>query len=275
MNNQDFRNPYYQLNHNSFCATEIYVNDVMVVSFKGEETKGKTRLKGMIPINQVLLQSGKCKVVGKMSPRNGEKNLTENNAYLGIDFFLCNMPNCKDTIITFHPKIESPWDGLSENINYPYFEIATEIEVELPFVLDGWQNSIDLSKMDKSLLMKQVLEYYRQIHAVLKEHNASKFLELSKEKQKLQEQAFYFDEERKKSFVEGALGLFNQNLEVEPLNESELEIQIMGYGKLVRLMKKDGTQPLQFKSADKEEQSNIELEVKLHVRTSEKGLSII
>jgi hypothetical protein len=275
MKNQNFRNPYYQLNHNSFCTTEVYVNDVMVVSFTGEETKGKTRLTGMIPINQVLLQSGKYKVVGKMSPRNGEKYLTENNAYLGIEFFLCNMPNCKETSITFHPKIESPWDGLSENIKFPYFEIVTEIEVELPFVLDGWQNSIDLSKMDESLLMRQVLEYYRQIHAVLKEHNASKFLELSKEKMKLQEQAFYFDEERKKSFLDGAIALFSQNLEIEPLIESELNLEIMGYGKLVRLMKKDGTQPLQFKSANKEEQSNIELEVKLHVRTLEKGLSII
>ncbi|PAM92663.1 hypothetical protein B4N84_21245 [Flavobacterium sp. IR1] len=87
-----------------------------------------------------------------------------------------------------------------KNINFPYFEIATEIEVKLPFILDGWQNSVDLTKLDKTVLKEKVLEYYRQIHAILKEHNAPKFLDLSKEKQKLQEEAFYFTDERKKVF---------------------------------------------------------------------------
>ena len=49
----------------------------------------------------------------------------------------------------------------------------------------------------------------------------------------------------------------------------------MGYGKLIRLMKIDGTQPLQFKSPNPKEQSNVELEIKLHVRNSEKGFTII
>ena len=49
----------------------------------------------------------------------------------------------------------------------------------------------------------------------------------------------------------------------------------MGYGKLVRLVKLDGSEPLQFKSPNSEEQSNIELEIKLHMRSEEKGFSII
>jgi hypothetical protein len=132
-----------------------------------------------------------------------------------------------------------------------------------------------LSERDKDELFKQVLDYYQQIRLVLKEHNASKFLEMSKEKMKLQEQAFYFDEERKKDFLQGVSQLFAQNLEVEELNPNELQLEIMGHGKLVRLMHKDGTQPLQFKSPNPEKQSNIELEVKLHMRSREKGFSII
>ncbi|GEM56116.1 hypothetical protein B0A58_02415 [Flavobacterium branchiophilum NBRC 15030 = ATCC 35035] len=267
--------PYYEINGNLFCTAEIFINDVIVDEFKGEETQGKERLSGLVPINHVLLQSGKYNVTGKMYPRFKEKSLTSENSYLGIDFYCAEIENLKSTRYSFHPSIESPWDGLSENINYPYFEIATEIEVELPFVLDGWQNSVDLSKQDKNILFKGVLAYYRQIHALLKEHNAVKFLEISQEKMKLQETAFYFDEERKKSFREGALALFNQNLEVEPLIESELKLEIMGYGKLVRLMKLDGSQPLQFKSPNIKEQSNVELEVKLHMRNVDKGFSII
>ncbi|PAM92664.1 hypothetical protein B4N84_21250 [Flavobacterium sp. IR1] len=71
------------------------------------------------------------------------------------------------------------------------------------------------------------------------------------------------------------LALFNQNLDLEPLNENELKLDFMGYNKLVRLVKIDGSQPIQFKSPNPEQQANIELEIKLHARNLEKGLSII
>ncbi|WP_062054640.1 hypothetical protein [Aquimarina longa] len=268
-------NPYYQLRHNSYCTTEIYVNDVLISTFKGEETRGRDRSTGFIPINQVVLQSGTYKIVGKMKPRKGEESLTEDNAYLGIEFYVCNSKDWDNTLTQFHPKIESPWDGLSENINYPTFEISTEIEVELPFVLDGWQNSEDLSEIKEEDLFAEVLSTYRQIHAVMASHNVTKFLELSKEKMALQEQAFYFSEERKKSFMNGATELFNQKLEIVPLDASSLQLEIMGYGKLVRLIRIDGSAALQYKSPDSKTQGNVEFDTKLHMRSKEKGFSII
>jgi hypothetical protein len=157
--------------------------------------------------------------------------------------------------------------------------MSTEFEVtELPFVLDGWQNSVNLKELYKDReneLKRDVVAYYRQIHALMAEHNASKFLELSREKEELQEQAFYFTEERKKSFRDGAYSLFNQKFETEPVREKELTLQFMGYGKLVRLVYPDGSQPLQFKSPNPEKQSSIEFDIKLHMRTKEKGFSII
>lgn len=263
----------YSIYPRIYCSGSVYINDVPVVEWFGDETT-KGGFGGDTMINQAVLQSGKYKVVGKMFPRKGLKHLTEEET-MSMEFFVSDVTNWKASRMQFHPKIESPWDGLTENINYPYFEFSTEIEVELPFVLDGWQKSLDLTKLEKKDLKINVLEYYRSIHAVLQEHNASKFLELSSEKMKLQEQAFYFDESRKKGFIDGAIKLFTENLKVEPLVESELEVQIFGNGKLVRLIKKDGSQPLQFMSSNKDKQSNIELEVKLHMRTVEKGLSII
>jgi hypothetical protein len=270
-----FERPYYTVDPTIYCSGTVTVNDVSVIDWYGEQTK-EGGYGGGIPINHVLLQSGKYKITGKMYPRIGKKTLTEEEV-LYIDFYCANgiVGKTKETRISIHPKIESPWDGLSENINYPYYEITTEIEVELPFILDGWQNSVDLSKINETELFNKTLSYYRQVHALLKEHNAVKFLEISQEKMKLQETAFYFDEARKMSFREGALALFNENLEVEPLIESELKLEIMGYGKLVRLMKLDGSQPLQFKSPNIKEQSNVELEVKLHMRNVDKGFSII
>lgn len=272
---EQIKYPYYQININSFCTTEIYVDDVIVDEWKGIETKGIERNSSLTPINHVLLQSGKHKIKGRMFPRYGEKYLTEQNSYLGIEFFVASIQNLKNSRVSFHPKIESPWDGLSENIKYPYFEINTEIEVELPFILDGWQNSVNLSEMKSEELLKEVLNYYQQIRLVLKEHNAAKYLEMSQEKMKLQEQAFYFDAERKKSFLDGATQLFSQKLEVEELIADNLKLEIMGNGKLVRLMRNDDTHALQFKSKDIEKQSNVEFEIKLHRRMSGNELSII
>ena len=141
--------------------------------------------------------------------------------------------------------------------------------------LDGWQNSIDLNKIDKAILKNKVIEFYSQIHAVLKEHNTSKFLELSKEKEDLQTKAFYFNSIRKQEIRDSIISLFNKNLEVLPLNPDELKLEIFGYGKLVSLIRTDGSSALQFKRNNTEGERNIELEVKLHARSLEKGLSII
>jgi len=268
--------PLYSIDPHIYCSGIVLVNDVPVTSFFGKETEGRVGQIGGLVINHVLLESGTYKVVGKMYPRYGNKTLTETDTMF-IDFYLAeaSLDKWKASRHKFHPAIESPWGGLSENINYPYFEIATEIEVELPFVLNGWQNSVNLKDMDEKDLFNQVLNYYQQIRLVLKEHDAGKYLSMSKEKMELQEQAFYFTDERKEDFIAGASKLFSQNLEVEALVPENLKLELMGYGKLVRLMRLDGTEALQFTSPNPTEQSNIELEIKLHMRTKEKGFSII
>ncbi|WP_062054728.1 hypothetical protein [Aquimarina longa] len=271
-----FEKPIYSVYSTIYSSGTIKVNDVPVVDWYGEDTNGTGGYSGDTIINQVLLQSGKYKVVGKMLPRKNKKTITEEEV-MSLDFYLAEADSdkWKKSRHKFHPKIESPWDGLSENINYPTFEISTEIEVELPFVLDGWQNSEDLSEIKEEDLFAEVLSTYRQIHAVMASHNVTKFLELSKEKMALQEQAFYFSEERKKSFMNGATELFNQKLEIVPLDASSLQLEIMGYGKLVRLIRIDGSAALQYKSPDSKTQGNVEFDTKLHMRSKEKGFSII
>lgn len=272
----DYEKPYYTIYQHSGCASEIFVNDIMVSSWLGPKTEGQVTGGGAIPINHAVLQSGKYKVIGKMYPRHGKETLTEEE-YMKLDFELAeaDLDKWKKSKIKFRPSIESPWDGLTEGIKYPYFEITTEIEVELPFVLDGWQNSMELTKIKEEKLFKEVFAFYTQLHAVVQSHNVSKFLELSKEKLALQEKAFYFSEERKKSFMDGAVSLFAKKLELLPLNPMDLKLVIMGYGKLVKLIRKDNTEAIQFKSPNPDEQSNIELETKIHMRNKKEGFRII
>ncbi len=274
--NVNYRKPYYTLYGTLYCSGIVYVNDVVVAKWVGDETKGTGGFSGEISINQSLLQSGKYEVKVIMLPRKGSVTLSEEEAAV-LDFYLADLDEgkWKESRHKFHPRIESPWGGLDEGINYPVYELVTEIEVELPFILEGWQDSVDLKEIKEKNLFDDVLAVYRQIHSVLKSHNVSKFLEISEDKMKLQEEAFYFSDERKKKFRESALSLFNQKLTPLPLNRDELKIEIMGHGKLVRMVRLDGSSALQYESLDPDKQGNIEFDVKLHKRSEKKGFTII
>lgn len=69
--------------------------------------------------------------------------------------------------------------------------------------------------------------------------------------------------------------LFGQNLQMVPMKRENLRIQIMGHGKLVRLVRLDGTEALKFKSPDHKQQGDVTFEVKLHMRDEKKRFSII
>ena len=272
----NYEKPYYTIYQSIGCSGEIYVNDVLVSSCFGEDSAGGGSIIGDVPINQAVLQSGTYRVVGKMYPRQGKETLTEEE-FMWLNFYIAeaDLDKWKKSRVKFHPKIEQPWDGLTEGIKYPYFEITTEIAVELPFVLDGWQNSVNLSEIKEKKLFDEVFAFYTQLHAVVRSYNTGKFIELSKEKMALQEQAFYFSEERKKSFLDGAASLFAQKLELMPIDPLDMKLQIMGHGKLARLVRNDNTEVIQFKSPNPEEQSNVELEVKIHMRSKKQGYAII
>lgn len=272
MENKKFKHPYYYVYPTINSGGVVYVNDVPVMSNIGEKSK-TGMISGQMPINHVLLQSGKYDVVGKMFPRSGEKAITEKESFMiDLEMFDAGL-NWKETDHEFSPSIETPWHGLSENIEYPAFEIATKIEVELPFVLDGWQNSVDLREV-KDIWQTTIL-YFRKLHEILSDHDAQKFLELSAEKEKLQATAFYYDEAKRAGIKQSIIGLFAENLEIMPLEESELKLEFWGYGRLVTLARIDGSAALQFLSPDPENQSNVELEVKLHMKKENEELCII
>lgn len=269
----NFEKPLYSIYPRIYCSGTILIDDVPVVDWYGDETR-EGGYGGDTMINQAILQSGKYMVVGKLFPREGETTLS-NEELMAIEFLCAEKTNWKNSRYQFSPKIESSWDGLSENINYPHFEIRTEIEVTVPYKIKGWKDSVNLKDIEEKKLFEEVYNFYKKLHAVLKNHDVTQFLELSSDKLALQQEALYFDEMRKQSFSEGANQLFGQNLEVADLNHVDLKLEIIGNGKLVRLIKFDGSHPLQFKSSNLEKQSNIEIEIKLHKKSDKDGFSII
>lgn len=272
--------PYFELYPSINCSGVVLVDDVPVFKFLGKDTKDGL-MDGPVPINHILLNSGKHKVSGKMYPRFGNKTLIENDG-MSINFNVSDFDNWKETKQKFMPEIKSPDAYFDQNNKITskikgltFFEIGTEIEIELPFVLDGWQKSIDLSKIDNDKLFQEVFNKYVEVHSIIKSHNASKFLNISKEKEDLQSQAFYFDDKRKEEIRQSIFNLFNQKLKILPINKQDLKLELWGYGKLVTLVRNDGTSAIQFERDIDKGKRNIEFDIKLHMRSKEKGLTII
>ncbi len=281
----NFKKPYYFVYAYELSAGEIWVNDVPLVNWSGPQTKDGV-YNGEIPINQAILENGSYFLKCILKPRYhfDELDLSESQ-----DIFALNV-QCREvddlrTKVEILSTFENPigkWNEKEKKFvndafkNRKTFEMEKNFEVtELQFKLDGWQNSINLSDMKLNVLLQEVSTTYNQIHAVLAQNNAAKFLELSKEKMKLQEEAFYFSDERKSSFKNSILALFDKKLEIDFPNPSTLKLQILGHGKLVRLVRDDGSSAIQFKSPTPEETGNVEFEIKLHKRLENTGFTII
>ena len=91
---QKIKDPYYQLSIDAGCAMEVLVNDVIVSEWKGKDTAGTAGYFMNMPINQVLLESGTYKVIGKMYPDYGLTTLRQENG-LKIDFYVASIDNPK------------------------------------------------------------------------------------------------------------------------------------------------------------------------------------
>jgi len=281
----EFKNPFYTIYVYELSAGEIWINDVPVLNWAGPITKDGM-YNGAIPINNVILQNGTHELECRLKPRFDYKKFNESEGHdvydIGVD---CREVSDIKSKVQVIPKIQNPYAKWNEKekrfINEAFKDIPvhiakTKFEVtNLPFTLKGWQNSVHLADLDKEKLFQDVLKFYYQLHGVLASHNAAKFLELSKDKMQLQEEAFYFSKERKASFMNGAIALFDQKLELLPINPANLQLQIMGYGRLVRLIRYDGSAALQYKTPDANEQGNVQFDVRLHMANEEKGLTII
>ncbi|QCE42432.1 hypothetical protein [Psychroserpens sp. NJDZ02] len=281
----NLKKPYYTIYVYALSAGEIWINDVPILHWVGAQT-AEGVYNGAIPLNNIVLENGVFQLECKLMPRHGNKLLDQNDARdsYSIGFDKREVDNIKSNILV-REHMKSPYgqyiqkEGRVINKtleNLPIYIQKTKFEVtDLPFVLNGWQKSVDLIALKEEKLLTDVLRYYRQIHSLMSSNNTSKLLEIFKEKLELQEQAFYFSEEQQISFRQTTMELSNQKLEILPLHTEDLKLQIMGYGKLVRLVRLDGSAALQFKSSNPEKHSNIEFDIKLHMRNKENGLTII
>ncbi|SHG63570.1 hypothetical protein SAMN04488522_106319 [Pedobacter caeni] len=116
----------------------------------------------------------------------------------------------------------------------PYLEYEWTFHIDTAFKTSGWSNAADLSKMDKNLLKKEVLNKYEDLRAMLNKGEGARFL---KEISTANDDFFMsnsFSDAEKKAFVQHQLKTYH-SLKGLLLPIEHYRIRMMGEGKVVAL----------------------------------------
>ncbi|MBL4746304.1 MAG: hypothetical protein JKY08_08035 [Flavobacteriaceae bacterium] len=212
---------YYLVHQYSF-PFEIKLNGVVI------ENEYENGMNGAVNMNYYILNYGKQRIEVKLiHPFIVENGLIKPIEIAKIKSTL--LISKKDTILSkkeLHlPKITQP---------VPYIEYEWEFEADLPFELEGWKNSEDLSKWDKNELEKQVLAKFTQLRSLLQTGDGAGFVKELAFANKEYFTANYFSEAQQQEYTANLIQTYSDHKGIMPLIEN-YRVRIMGDGKVVTL----------------------------------------
>ncbi|NRS87181.1 hypothetical protein HNQ02_000081 [Flavobacterium sp. 7E] len=262
------RRSNYIYMHSADCQFEVYVNDVLLTSFKGEMARRGGITGGHIT-NFLLLTSGTNEIKVRMYPRFGDK-VFKGGAAVNLIFQHFRNGDFRTTIYDeemrgedgilldhhdkqwvsdkgtydtdswvaahFEPKPAIHFDGL------PIYEWRSTFEAQVPYDLVGWHNSVNLQKEEedeKKDIKKELIAEYQKIYEIIKNRDVQGYLKLVKEKEEILEKTMFYTEKDRKEKLQMAEDLLNNSdFELEPIFPETFQLEYQGYGKLVTLLHK-------------------------------------
>jgi hypothetical protein len=153
-------NPSYTLHMNAGgLSFEVLINGNPIFSHYDSGN-----ITGSIPINPSLINSGKQKIKIIITPETDEnystKLLIDPND-VSFDFTIDCGDYGREKVKDFHEVFKYKMPKLKESL--PIYELNLEFEAKVPYALNGWTHSVDLSKEDKQKLLKEVEAFYNEI----------------------------------------------------------------------------------------------------------------
>lgn len=233
---------YYVAVRTGNSQLDFRVGDVPVSLnlFFGEITYKDGRKTGAyVPINSCILKSGKYKVTGKIIPRYGEKIL-EFHSYLMMGGYYIKSGDWDneypmftiETSDNYHKegKIYNPITG------YPYFVLETEIEVDVPYEVEGWSRSVNLKEQKEEELKKELQQSYDEIRQIIAKKDIAAFRSLIEEREDLLKIVYYLPSAEKERRIADLLAvIMNDDFDIAPYPQ-EAQLLYFAEGKMVTLV---------------------------------------
>ncbi len=223
------KNKTYMLNYDISYPAEILLND-LIIEIDLEENPFSPSL-----LNDYILKNGKQHLRIKIfhpNNINGSAIKPEIIAKLNEDL----------EIFVFY-KVDEEIDSMKsiKKLNFPkldlpvpYIEHTWEFEAELPFDLIGWENSEDLSKLDRDILEEKVLQKFNQLRDLLNSGNGAGFVKELAFANKEYFIANYFTPDQHKEYTNNLIEAYSEHKGIMPPIEN-YRMRILGNGKVVAL----------------------------------------
>jgi hypothetical protein len=117
------------------------------------------------------------------------------------------------------------------------------INADVPYRLEGYTNSLDLTEEDPAKLKLEVLAYYKNVYQLINEGNSAAYLQLFKKSREREIISMYYDVEKQKKYLESLANRVSSSKGfMQPLEK--YQIVISANGRLVKLETKQGKSPL-------------------------------
>lgn len=237
MNNA--QSPYYSVEFSSTaCGFEIRVNDMP--AFRYNE---KGMVSSEVPINHLILRSGKQKLSLQVFPVAPFNNLNRHSKVrISVSFYDAASGNFNETEVFAFETPEVPEGGIPE-VGKEFF-----FEAKIPYQMDGWINSVDLSK--QKAIKEELLKYFREVHSILSVKDFNSFRRIYDTKLIEVDKSIYSTpEETEDDWLELVEFISPEDMEVDPL-PVDCQVVLYGKGKVATLLDSEHDPIIKFKSKD-------------------------
>jgi len=241
--------PYYSVKFSSNnCRFEIRINDIPAVKYNLDGM-----VSSQVPLNQILLASGRQQLSVEVLPRKDEENLSKfSNLNITIQVRNLDADNSVERTI-----LEYSMPAIVDHT--PYLKFYDKFEVELPYSLKGWKNSKELKKIDS--IESETRSYFEYVHSIFAEKDFDTFKKISESKFSELDKAFYTSQQDSDTEWNEFVDNLNKGemILANMLSDSETKLEFFGDGKIITLQKLNGEPALRFKNPAEKTQYSIPL----------------
>ena len=240
--------PFYSVNFNArMCHMKITINEIPLFNM---EVDGQCSTR--YPFNHLLLESRRVTIRYEALPLKGETRLPK-NSYLSCEVELYDLDSGYEPI-SIMASYETPQQ---EDAIIPYYRHEDAIQVNVPYSLIGWKQSIKLDQF-KEQLRPMVFMKYNSIIGMMRNRRFSEYENAFKERENFMGTCFYLsDEEKQERMTEVEEAIMNCS-EIVPLSGTD-QLEFAAEGHLVRLLKTDGESALRVRNDLNGEMTTFEL----------------
>ena len=208
---------YHAVVSSGAATVEVYINGYPI--HREPAVVGKSGSKsGSNPINKYILQSGEqhweVRVYPAISPKtiNFEKEISKNARFIvrleKLRFTDVGVETLADPIVLIETPINYESDN-SGNVEEVYKDAGKPMMVykgtfaaQVPYVLDGWSKSVDLTQENSQTLQKELVEKYKELLKMLDERRTGDFAEKIVKREKEISQALFYTKDLNDDYME-------------------------------------------------------------------------